>query len=88
MGEAIFSTLKTGEFKSCLWYLNKYFQKLYTARKTAVVKLCVGHWSECSMRLVVSNTSKLFGRFQIRGNRVVNIGMICKIYDMLGVTDS
>lgn len=30
-----------------------------------------GHWSECSIRLVVSKTSKQFGRFQIYGNRVV-----------------
>lgn len=42
---------------------NKNFPQKHTARKTAIVKLYVGHWSQCSMRLVVSNTSELFGKF-------------------------
>lgn len=37
------------------------------------------------MRLVVSNTSKLYGRFQIHGNRMVKINMICKIYSFYWV---
>lgn len=37
---------------------------------------------ECSKRLVISNASKLFGRFQIHVNRVTKICMICKIYDL------
>lgn len=41
---------------------------------------CVGHWSECLMRLEVSNASKLFSRFQIHGNRLVKLCMTCKIY--------
>lgn len=51
-------------------------------------KLYVGHWSKCSIGLVNSKTSKLFGRIQILGNLVVKICMICKIYNSLRVTDS
>lgn len=37
---------------------------------------------KCSIRLVVLNTLTQFGRFQIHGNRVIKICMICKIYDL------
>lgn len=80
MGESIFSASETGGILDTpfvgIYY--KYFQKIYAARRTVIVKFCVGHWSEYSMQIVVSNTSKLhaFGRFQIQGSRVVKICMI------------
>lgn len=49
----------------------------YTTRKTAIVIFCVGHLSEYAMCPVVSNTSKLFVKFQIHGYRVVRMCMIC-----------
>lgn len=33
-------------------------------------KLYVGHWSKCSIGLVNSKTSKLFGRNQISGQNL------------------
>lgn len=37
-------------------FITSFYKKYIPHGNTAIVKLCVGNWSECSMRLVVSNT--------------------------------
>lgn len=56
---------------------------IYISWKTAKVNLCFGQCSQCPMRLVVSTTFKLLGRFKIHRNQMIKI---CMVYIRLALS--
>lgn len=72
------SLQKREKFRSHVLYvfIESISKQVYTALKAVIANFLL---VIDTIDLVVSNTSKLFGRFQMHGNRVVKICMLCKI---------
>lgn len=88
IGESIFSA--SGEIKVTPFVcINHFFITsilkiyIYISWKTAKVNLCFGQCSQCPMRLVVSTTFKLLGRFKIHRNQMIKI---CMVYIRLALS--